>query len=269
VIEGVQRVEGAAVTAGRDRLLSRPAAFGCLLLGGLLGVVATAQPWWRAAGDGAEVAFPGTESTGGLSQALAVVTLAGVLLMLVLKVRGRRVLAVLLGVVALGQVLVGALRLRPAPDAVRTKIREVSLVDQYALSPTPWPWVYALAGAVVLCGAVVLLLGAGSWAASASRFERTAPGPVDPASDDPSVIWKALDAGVDPTTSPNDPPAPVGPDPDVRFGGAGDTMGANTGRIDPLPSAPHQSGQDSGQNRSQHNQSDSSRPTGRSSQSPK
>jgi uncharacterized membrane protein (TIGR02234 family) len=245
-------------------------ALGSLLLGGLLGLVATAQPWWRAAGEGAQVAFPGTEATRGLSQALAVVCLAGVLLVLVLKVSGRRLLAVLLGLVALGQVLVGALRLRPTSDAVRTKIREVSLVDQYALTPTPWPWVYALAGLVVLCGAVSLLLGARAWAVSAGRFERAVPGPAEVTSDDPAAIWKALDAGLDPTTTPNEDQAPATGDPDVRFAGAGDTMVANDGRFDPLPSAPHQSGQKlSGQDQSEQGQSDSSGPTGRSSQSPK
>ncbi len=56
-------------------------------------------------GDGAEsagatVAFSGSDVTGGLSQALAVVVLAGVLLTLVLAATGRRVVAILLGLTA-------------------------------------------------------------------------------------------------------------------------------------------------------------------------
>jgi len=254
----------------RPRLLSRPVTFGALLLGGLLGLVATAQPWWRASGDGALVAFSGTEATRGLSQALAVVTLAGVLLVLVLKVKGRRLLAVLLGLVGVGQIVVGVLRLRPASDAVRTKIREVSLVDQYALSPSVWPWVYALAGLVVLCGSVALLLGARGWGAGASRFERAAAEPADTRSEDPAIIWKALDAGLDPTTGASDREAPAGPDPDVQIADAGDTMVANTGRFDPLPSAPRSSGREhSGENQSEPDQPGSSGPTGRPSTSPK
>ena len=38
--------------------------------------------------------FSGSDATGGLCQALAAVTLAGVLLVLVLRRRGRRILAV-------------------------------------------------------------------------------------------------------------------------------------------------------------------------------
>jgi uncharacterized membrane protein (TIGR02234 family) len=230
------------------RLLSRPVTFGCLLAGGLLAVVATAQPWWRAAGDGARVAFSGTEATGGLSQALAVVTLAGTLLVLVLKVRGRRLLAVLLGLVGLGQVLVGVLRLRPTADAVRTRIREVSLADQYALSASVWPWVYALAGLVVLAGALALLLGARSWSLSASaRFDRTEARTPSLSADDPAGLWKALDAGLDPT-DPVGRPAPAEAaqqpsrtDPDVHNDDTGDTMVPDR-HVDPTTAAHGRSG---------------------------
>jgi uncharacterized membrane protein (TIGR02234 family) len=251
------------------RLLSRPVTFGCLLAGGLLAVVAAAQPWWRAVGDGARVAFTGTEATGGLSQALAVVTLAGTLLVLVLKVRGRRLLAVLLGLVGVAQVLVGVLRLRPTSDAVRSRIREVSLADQYALTATLWPWGYAAAGLVVLAGAVALLLGAPTWSASApARFERSGAEPEPAVADDPAGIWKALDAGWDPTDPGRDgEPSdgrqqPTGADPDVHNDDPGDTMVPNR-HVDPTTAAHDRSGSGSGTH-----QSDSSGPTGRSARSP-
>lgn len=171
--------------------------------------------------------FKGTEATGGLSQALAVVTLAGTLLVLVLKPKGRRVVAVLLAAAGVGLCLVGVLRWRPSGEAVRTKMRQVSLIDQYALTPTPWPWVFALAGVVVTCGAVLLVLGAASWPPRSDRFERDSQqdGPID--SDDPAQVWKALDAGVDPTAGAAraDTPHPDGPD--VHKHETGDTMGAN------------------------------------------
>ena len=53
-----------------------------------------------------------------------------------------------------GWSLLGALRVRPSADAVRTQVREVSLADQFALTGTAWPWVYAAAGVLVLAGAV-------------------------------------------------------------------------------------------------------------------
>ena len=50
---------------------TRALAFGCLLLGGVLGLISSAQPWWRASGERVLVKFTGTQVTGGLSQALA------------------------------------------------------------------------------------------------------------------------------------------------------------------------------------------------------
>ncbi|MET1007701.1 MAG: Trp biosynthesis-associated membrane protein [Propionibacteriaceae bacterium] len=205
---------------------SRSVTFVCLLLGGLLAVVSSAQPWWRAAGTGAAVTFKGTEATGGLSQALAVVTLAGTLLVLVLKVRGRQVLAVLLVVAGLGVVIVGALRLRPTSEAVRDKIRTVSLIDQYALTSTAWPWVFAAAGVLGTIGAVTLFLGARHWPVRAERFERSGPTPLENVGDDPAGVWKALDAGLDPTTDAEPSDTPIPADPDVHNLGSGDTMGA-------------------------------------------
>ena len=86
---------------------SRALAFGCLLLGGGLALVGSAQPWWRAVGEGVVVKFSGTQATGGLSQALAIVALAGTLLMLALRTRGRRVIGALLLLVGAGIAVVG------------------------------------------------------------------------------------------------------------------------------------------------------------------
>lgn len=182
-----------------------------LLLGAGVGFVASAQSWWQASGDGAAVGFRGSDATGGLAQALAAVTLAGVLLVLVLRVRGRRLLAVVLGATGVGMVVVGALQTAPDADTVRTRVRQVSLTDQFALDTTGWPWVYAVAGLLVLAGAVLLWLGAPRWTARVSRFER-APSSAGTAVDlgeDPARTWKDLDAGLDPTDpgeqGPNDP----------------------------------------------------------------
>ena len=100
----------------------------------MLALVAGSRAWWRAAGTGVSVAFTGTEATGGLAQALALVALAGVLLALVLRSRGRRVLGVLLVLAGAGAVVLGLLRPRPASGAVRTRVLEVSLADSFALA---------------------------------------------------------------------------------------------------------------------------------------
>lgn len=178
----------------------RPLALGFLAAGGLLGVVAAAQPWWRATGDGVAVAFSGTEATAGLSQALAVVVLAGWVLILVLRARGRRVLAAVLTLAGVGMLVTGVWRPRPSTAAVLTQVREVSLIDQFALAGTPWPWIYACAGLLVTAAAVLVVHTAARWP-SVDRFERTGPAAPAVSSDaDPADVWRAMDAGVDPTS---------------------------------------------------------------------
>jgi len=206
----------------------RPVALGGLALGAVLALVAGSRAWWRAAGAGVSVAFTGTEATAGLAQALALVALAGALLALVLRARGRRVLGVLLVLAGAGGVVLGLTRPRPASGAVQSRVLEVSLADQFALVGTPWPYVYAVAALVVVAAAVVMVVTARRWPSRPARFERPGAGPgADPttggagtagtagtvgtdgttqtamttkdASDDPAALWRLLDAGVDPT----------------------------------------------------------------------
>ena len=188
-----------------SRLIGRGPTLVVLLLGAGVGFVAAAQPWWRASGAGAAVTFNGSDATGGLSQALPAVTLAGVLLVLVLRRRGRRVLAVALAATGLGMIATGALQTAPDAEAVRNRVRQVSLTDQFALSTSAWPWVYAFAGLLVVSGALLLWFGAARWTERSDRFARsiaTTAGPAD-LNDDPNRVWKDLDAGLDPTGDPD------------------------------------------------------------------
>jgi uncharacterized membrane protein (TIGR02234 family) len=179
---------------------TRALAFGCLLLGGGLAMVGSAQPWWRAVGEGVVVKFSGTQATGGLSQALAIVALAGTLLMLSLRARGRRVVGALLLLVGGAIAAVGGLRLQPSADAVRSQVREVSLADAFQLSATFWPWVFALSGVLVAAGAVLTMTTAGTWPSRSDRFQPGSSKAGVSASEDPAELWKAMDVGVDPTT---------------------------------------------------------------------
>ena len=199
---------------------SRALAFGCLLLGGGLALVGSAQPWWRAVGEGVAVKFSGTQATGGLSQALAIVALAGTLLMLALRTRGRRVIGALLLLVGAGIGVVGGLRLQPSAGAVRSQMREVSLADAFHVSATVWPWVFALSGVLVAAGAVLTIITARTWPSGSDRFQPGSSKAAVGTSDDPTELWKAMDVGVDPTA-----------DPHVHNRAAGDTM-ENTGRLE-------------------------------------
>lgn len=221
------------------------------MLAGVAGLFGSAQPWFIATGDTAApegaITFSAAEATGGLTQALAAVVLAGVLLTLVLAVRGRRVLAVLLAATGIGMVLVAALRLPPSAAAVRARFRQVSLADSYVLDGTGWPWAYGVAGVLVVAGAVLLWIGSPGWRRRTSRYEpvavgttadpatRTASGTVNPTAvpDDPAGAWRALDAGLDPTDDGAEPSrsdlepdheSTASSDPDVRATGSADTM---------------------------------------------
>jgi len=214
---------------------SRVLAFGCLLVGGVLALMSSAQPWWRATGEGVVVRFTGTQVTGGLTQALGIVVLAGSLLMLVLQVRGRRVVAAMLLMVGVGLIVAGALRLQPSADAVRSQVRGISLVDAFQLSVTVWPWLLILSGVLVVSGAVLTAITVARWPGRSRDF-RPAPhaGQLGDA-EDPAELWKALDAGADPTTHDHD--TPTGGDPKMRDESSGDTMDA-TEQVQQLPSSP-------------------------------
>ena len=136
------------------------------------------------------------------------------------------ILAAGLAGTALGMIATGVLQTAPDAAAVRDRVRQVSLTDQFALSTSAWPWIYAVAGGVVLLGAVLLWIGAARWAERSDRFTRTterAGGPVD-LNEDPNRAWKDLDAGRDPTGDP-EVPDPDMTDPDVHDGAGSVTMG--------------------------------------------
>ena len=70
---------GPLVSKGARR--SQTYALAGFVVGAALGLVAGSQPWWRAEAAGLDASFSGTESTGGISQALAFVVAAGALLL--------------------------------------------------------------------------------------------------------------------------------------------------------------------------------------------
>jgi Tryptophan-associated transmembrane protein (Trp_oprn_chp) len=133
-------------------------------------------------------------SAGGsqdLTRALAVVALVGAVLILVLGIRGRQVLGLLLGVLGLAMVLAGVLLSEPA---------------------VPWRVGYAAGGALVAFSGLLTMITSGGWPAPANRFQQKESG-TRADSGDPADLWRAMDAGLDPTV-----------DPDVRKDDPGDTM---------------------------------------------
>ncbi len=198
-------------------------ALGGILMGAALGLLAGAQPWWRAHGEGLDVSFSGTASTGGLSQALPLVAAAGALLLLTIAARGRRLVAVILVVVGLGMTALGLFRVRPTPEAVQDQVRTVSLIDQFSLSATSWPVVYACAGILIIGAALIIILRSGRWPRS-DRYSRSGGATERPLGEQQAEAWAAMDAGIDPTADREPEPARRS-DPDVQSGPSRDTMG--------------------------------------------
>jgi uncharacterized membrane protein (TIGR02234 family) len=199
-------------------------------------MLASAQPWWRGLGDGAATKFTGSQVTGGLSQALAIVALAGTLLMLVLRSRGRRVVGVMLLLVGAGIAVVAGLWMQPRTDAIRSL---VSTLDTSGLGATAWPWISVLAGGLIAAGAALTIITAGSWPSAAERFHAGSDKAQLDTADEPAQLWKAMDAGADPTAdhTADDHDTPTTPDPEMRDRSAGDTMDG-TEQARQLPSAP-------------------------------
>lgn len=145
----------------------RGIAYAALLGGGLLGLVASGQ-------------------APGLSRSLAGAALAGALLLLALRVRGRQLAGGALALLGAGLVVAGV-------TAGET--------------PAGWRAAYAAAGILVVGGGVVTILTSPRWPAAGERFRNY---------DEPADLWRAQDAGLDPTAEPHGP--------DVRNSPPRDTM---------------------------------------------
>lgn len=180
------------MSAGTGRALTY-----AVLVGGVaLAFIAGSQPWWHAVVPDDRVPLSGDVASGSLTQALALVSTAGLLLSLTLRVGGRRAVGAVLALAGAGMVGLGVARPRPSEQAVQDATRMVGLAVEATLEPTAWPWAYTGAGLLAVVGGVLLVVLSPRWGSRRSRFDR---GPVEVDLSDPTAIWKALDAGVDPT----------------------------------------------------------------------
>lgn len=201
------------MTGPRARLIS----LALLVVGGLGGLIATAQPWWRLVGTSADApvnaTITGTTASAGLTQVLPACVLVSALLTLVLRsALGRRIVAVIAALLGAGTAVLGAWHPRPDAATIQQVVRQSSLADAATVSATAGPWVYLVTGVVVLAGAVMVVGYAPRWPRRADRYAvgtAAAEDAVARAAADPDTWWKAMDAGVDPTSAdpPADPPA--------------------------------------------------------------
>jgi hypothetical protein len=193
--------------------MSRRAVLALLAAGGGLTLLAATQPWVTLTVQGdlgtASAAVTGS-ALAPLVTAAGVVALAGTLAALVVRTWGRRVVGVLVLLVAAAALV----QLLPVAVSLQQRGRswwavEVGAAAQDAAARTApwWPWL-AVVGLLLAAAAAAAVLARGSaWSGLAGRYEAGVP----VASSDP---WTTLDRGVDPTGEPSgEPPGDRAQDP--------------------------------------------------------
>ncbi len=187
----------------RDRARSR--SFGPTVLVGLaaaaLTAVAASRDWAHASGRSAGVDVTATaagSSSAPLAVALGLVALAAWGVVLVLRGRARRVVAVVGALAAAGVLAATVAALgRAEDDAVTAVLAHGGTGDTFATSLTAWYFVCGAAAAVTLASFVVAVLVAPRWPAMGSRYDSPAGRAAEPQTE--QDLWRALDDGRDPT----------------------------------------------------------------------
>ena len=172
-----------------------------------LAAVAASRDWATGSGSAAGVDVTASvkgSSSAPLAVALALVALAGWGVVLVLRGRARRVVAIVGAVAAAGVVLtvstaVGRLR----DDVAEAVAAKGGTGEQVASSLTGWYWACLVASLICLATFVVAVVAAPGWPAMGSRYDAPTTGADSTRQDtQPSTeqeMWRALDEGHDPT----------------------------------------------------------------------
>ncbi len=183
------------------------------LAGAGLAAVSSAQVWGRA-----EAAMPAVrtvEARGAdvapLALPLALVALASWGAILVLRRRGRQVVALLGLAAAIGVVVSVLTRVGDVTGTAGSLLAGSETRADLTTSTTAWPYL-ACAGAVVAgIGFALAVRGAATWPEMSRRYDspsagaapvagsEPAAGPEDEGGSAPVDLWRALDEGRDPT----------------------------------------------------------------------
>ncbi|MDQ8701554.1 TIGR02234 family membrane protein [Streptomyces sp. LHD-70] len=211
----MERVTSAAVPQPRaeSRRTKAPAGrrslAAALLLGALgaaVALLASRQTWAEGdaatAGGALHQVAKGSDVTG-VPAALAIVGLAALVAVFAVRRTGRVLVSALLALSGAGTI---AAALLGAQDSAALDEKAATASGQAgaaidAVRFTPWPFVAAAGGLLLLLAGVLALRFGGSWPAMSGKYERGTghgkPSRTDP--DRPEDLWKALDRGEDPT----------------------------------------------------------------------
>lgn len=188
----------------------RRTSFGPTVLAGLaaaaLSTVAASRTWATATttSPGVRTVTAEGSDVAPVALPLALVALAAWGTVLVLRVRGRRVVAVI-GLLASAGAAVAAALL--AGDAAEVAGRRLGDATGAATDTTAWPYVTVVAALLTAALFVVALVSAGRWPEMSSRYDAPAGRSDDAGERDGGVaaptserdLWQALDEGHDPT----------------------------------------------------------------------
>ncbi|MFE2448853.1 TIGR02234 family membrane protein [Stenotrophomonas sp. NPDC087984] len=205
-----------SASAARGRRSSLAIALLAGALGAALVLLATSRKWAEGTASVAQGSLPQSangDDITGLPGALAIVGLAALVAVFAVRRLGRGAVSALLALSGAGIVVSSALGAtdKAALEEKASKVSGLTHSPIHDVAYTPWPWV-AAAGGVLLLLAGVLALGYGRhWPAMSGRYERagttgrarTRRGGPAPDPDRPEELWKALDRGEDPTQAPS------------------------------------------------------------------
>lgn len=175
-----------------------------------LAAVAGNRAWveWngRSKGQGSLLTITGDDgATVPLGGALALVLLACWGVVLVTRGPVRRVIAATALATSVGMVATALLGYRSATDGLRADLagRGVDLTT----GSTAWYWVFLACAVVAVVATLAAVRLVPSWPEMGSRYD--APGAAPPPRDETSLdLWRALDAGHDPTLPDRRPTDP-------------------------------------------------------------
>lgn len=183
---------GTSESAGSAR--ERGLAFGLLALGGLVGLLLATQNWWTH--PALTPGLTGNDATGSLAGVLAGAAAAGTGLAALSGTRARQVLGVLIVVLGIAMV---AVALTASVDGVELTTGPALIPGAQELTQSGVRWGYLLCGVLVAAGGGVLTARAGRWPRRRDKYARLTARAATVAEDDAADVWKAMDAGFDPT----------------------------------------------------------------------
>lgn len=171
------------------------------LCGAVLAAVAGTNVWARGTGSAAGIEVDASidgSSAAPLATALALVVLAAWGVVLVVRGRLRRVVTVVQVLAAAGAVVAVITGLPRARDLALAELADKAAGSSATVSTTGWVYAAAVGALLALGAGVVAVAKVGTWPEMGTKYDAPASRAEQPVSE--QDMWRALDAGQDPTS---------------------------------------------------------------------